>query len=223
MRGELDIRARAKANHIQLRGGKSEMSVMRKRVPPQVRNTVARYIAEYLNSRLSSPLTVPAGRRRGFCRQQIACNEITSTGQLHSLRNLYRPLYTNQLLLATRRDRILLHELVYHFSPQSLSLISPHGMPVAASSSSLVTTWFPYTRERPWLTFTTEINPLWWLALALSFLTRFWRIDFPQFVVSVSKLRNIFGYAAVTVELNSANVFAGCKKTFKVALKIAWH
>lgn len=44
MRGELATHARAqKANHIQ--GGKSEMSVMRKRVPPQVRNTVARYIA----------------------------------------------------------------------------------------------------------------------------------------------------------------------------------
>ena len=86
-----------------------------------------------------------------------------------------------------------------------MSLLSPHHrlpVPSPSSSSSPVTIWFPYTRERPWLTFTTEVNLLWWLALALSFLTRFWRIDFPHYVVSVyNKPLFLGGKIAIQVEL----------------------
>ena len=51
------------------------------------------------------------------------------------------------------------------------------------STSSRRTNWFPYSKEGPPLSFTVNVNVLWWVVMAIAFVTRFWRIDFPNFVV----------------------------------------
>ena len=43
--------------------------------------------------------------------------------------------------------------------------------------------WFPHNEEGPPLSYTVDVNILWWVLLALAFITRFWKIDFPNFVM----------------------------------------
>ena len=43
--------------------------------------------------------------------------------------------------------------------------------------------WFAPTREAPPLSYTVEMNVMWCVVLVLAFITRFWRIDFPSYVV----------------------------------------
>ena len=45
------------------------------------------------------------------------------------------------------------------------------------------TNWFLYNKEGPPLSFTVDVNVLWWVVLAIAVITRFWRIDFPNFVM----------------------------------------
>ena len=45
------------------------------------------------------------------------------------------------------------------------------------------TNWFQYNKEGPPLSYTVDVNVLWWVVLAIAFITRFWRIDFPNFVM----------------------------------------
>lgn len=50
-------------------------------------------------------------------------------------------------------------------------------------SLSHQTPWFPPSKEAPPLSYTVEMNVMWCVVLVLAFITRFWRIDFPSFVV----------------------------------------
>ena len=43
--------------------------------------------------------------------------------------------------------------------------------------------WFRYNKEGPPISYTVDINILWWVVVAIAFITRFWRIDFPNFVM----------------------------------------
>lgn len=43
--------------------------------------------------------------------------------------------------------------------------------------------WFHYNKEGPPLSYTVDVNVLWWLIMAIAFVTRFWRIDYPNFVM----------------------------------------
>lgn len=45
------------------------------------------------------------------------------------------------------------------------------------------TNWFHYNKEGPPLSYTVDVNVLWWVVLAIAVVTRFWRIDFPNFVM----------------------------------------
>ena len=45
------------------------------------------------------------------------------------------------------------------------------------------TNWFLYNEEGPPLSFTVDVNVFWWVVLAIAVITRFWRIDFPNFVM----------------------------------------
>ena len=45
------------------------------------------------------------------------------------------------------------------------------------------TYWFCYNKEGPPLSYTVDVNVLWWVVLVIAFITRFWRIDFPNFVM----------------------------------------
>lgn len=62
-----------------------------------------------------------------------------------------------------------------------------HSDDVAAdydkTSLSRLTHWFPRNMEAPPISYTVEMNVMWWVVLALAFITRFWRIDFPSYVV----------------------------------------
>ena len=51
------------------------------------------------------------------------------------------------------------------------------------TSSSRQTPWFPPSKEAPPLSYTVQMNFMWCVVLALAFITRFWRIDFPSYVV----------------------------------------
>ena len=115
-------------------------------------------------------------RRGALSPQQLACNQISSKTSI-SFSEFACFCY---VFVSLQQSESLLSS--HHTS-------TPHSSSSATSTSSpvLVTTWFPYAREAPWLTYTTEVNVLWWVALALAFLTRFWRIDFPHYVMSVHK------------------------------------
>lgn len=45
------------------------------------------------------------------------------------------------------------------------------------------TSWFVHSRQRPWITYRAELNVSWWLLLGVAFLSRFWRLDFPRYVL----------------------------------------
>ena len=51
------------------------------------------------------------------------------------------------------------------------------------TSLSHKTSWFPLNKESPLISYTVEMNIMWCVLLALAFITRFWRIDFPSYVV----------------------------------------
>ena len=43
--------------------------------------------------------------------------------------------------------------------------------------------WLPQSSEGPLLLLKVELNILWWVMMVLGFLVRFWRLDFPCYVV----------------------------------------
>ena len=45
------------------------------------------------------------------------------------------------------------------------------------------TMWFPKSTERPFWSYTVEVNPMYWVLIACAFLLRFWKIDFPPYVM----------------------------------------
>ena len=45
------------------------------------------------------------------------------------------------------------------------------------------TYWFHYNKEGPPLSYTVDVNVLWWVVMVVAVITRFWRIDFPNFVM----------------------------------------
>ena len=45
------------------------------------------------------------------------------------------------------------------------------------------TTWFPPNPSPPWWTVQVNINVLYWVLIVASFIVRFWRIDYPKYVV----------------------------------------
>ena len=50
------------------------------------------------------------------------------------------------------------------------------------------TSWFSYNPGRPWLAYSVEVNVLWWAVVIAAFVIRFWRIDFPRYVMCVDVL-----------------------------------
>lgn len=46
-----------------------------------------------------------------------------------------------------------------------------------------LTSWFRYNKEGPPISYTIDVNILWWVVMAITCITRFWRIDFPNFVM----------------------------------------
>lgn len=43
--------------------------------------------------------------------------------------------------------------------------------------------WFPRSIEPPPVVHRVELNVLWWVVMALAFAVRFWRLDYPCYVV----------------------------------------
>ena len=44
-------------------------------------------------------------------------------------------------------------------------------------------TWFTRSVEGPLLVYRTDLNILWWLVMGVAFLVRFWRLDYPCYVM----------------------------------------
>lgn len=56
------------------------------------------------------------------------------------------------------------------------------------------TSWFAYNPGRPWLAYSVEVNVLWWVVVIAAFVIRFWRIDFPRYVMCVNMLPALTKY-----------------------------
>lgn len=66
------------------------------------------------------------------------------------------------------------------------SSASLEGMPSQTSSllsSSASVKWFEKSEEKPLVVRRVELNVLWWVVMALAFALRFWRLDYPCYVV----------------------------------------
>ncbi len=61
----------------------------------------------------------------------------------------------------------------------------PSQMPPSSSllSSSASVKWFEKSEEKPLVVRRVELNVLWWVVMALAFALRFWRLDYPCYVV----------------------------------------
>ena len=52
-----------------------------------------------------------------------------------------------------------------------------------SGGSGGVSMWFERSGEEPPLVCSVELNVVWWVVVMLGFLVRFWRLDFPCYVV----------------------------------------
>lgn len=56
-----------------------------------------------------------------------------------------------------------------------------HSSPKGQGRGSI--TWFPKSSEAPPVVWRVELNVVWWVVMAFAFAVRFWRLDFPCYVM----------------------------------------
>ena len=95
-------------------------------------------------------------------------------------------------LIEARSDRSQPRpDVTANIQPHLLSSMHvQHASPVHPSAGQRSTctvrtaeTWFQRCCNGPLVVYKVELNVVWWLIMATAFLVRFWRIDFPCYVV----------------------------------------